>query len=205
MRSEVPHWGGCRYGFWFSPIMAASSWVGPLPSCATPRQPWPPGMTRTCGPDRTSTQADAASRGGGGCSMCPRPRSGRRRPVSARLGRAWPQPMQAGSVSMGGRGSRRPAFRAKKLSNEGCPVLDDAWVMIRGYRNRRGETDQLLVGPGGVGGRGQAAPDPAACHVRERRHLDSRSCERIVALIRRDHQFHERRRNGSGGRGDRRG
>jgi Holliday junction resolvase-like predicted endonuclease len=114
--------------------------------------------------------------------------------------------MQAGSVSMGGRGSRRPAFRAKKLSNEGCPVLDDAWVMIRGYRNRRGETDHVLVGPGGVW----------AVEVKRRRirlhatgenavTLDSQSCERIVALIRRDHQFHERRRGGSGVRGDRRG
>ncbi|MEV0392428.1 nuclease-related domain-containing protein [Polymorphospora rubra] len=28
--------------------------------------------------------------------------------------------------------------------------LSDEWVMLRGYRNRRGETDHLLVGPQGV-------------------------------------------------------
>jgi hypothetical protein len=29
-------------------------------------------------------------------------------------------------------------------------VLPDDWVMLRGYRNRRGETDHVLVGPNGV-------------------------------------------------------
>lgn len=28
--------------------------------------------------------------------------------------------------------------------------LPDGWVMLRGYRNRRGETDCVLVGPGGI-------------------------------------------------------
>ena len=28
--------------------------------------------------------------------------------------------------------------------------LDDEWTLIRGYRNRRGEIDHLLLGPGGV-------------------------------------------------------
>lgn len=28
--------------------------------------------------------------------------------------------------------------------------LSDEWVMLRGYRNRRGETDSVLVGPAGV-------------------------------------------------------
>lgn len=32
----------------------------------------------------------------------------------------------------------------------GLAALDDSWVMLRGYRNRRGETDMVLVGPGGV-------------------------------------------------------
>jgi hypothetical protein len=29
-------------------------------------------------------------------------------------------------------------------------VLPDEWVMLRGYRNRRGETDHVLVGPHGI-------------------------------------------------------
>ncbi|SUA78085.1 Nuclease-related domain [Nocardia otitidiscaviarum] len=29
-------------------------------------------------------------------------------------------------------------------------ALSDAWVMLRGYRNRRGETDSVLIGPDGV-------------------------------------------------------
>ncbi|WP_433620971.1 nuclease-related domain-containing protein [Nocardia sp. CA-120079] len=29
-------------------------------------------------------------------------------------------------------------------------LLPDEWVMLRGYRNRRGETDHVLVGPAGV-------------------------------------------------------
>ena len=29
-------------------------------------------------------------------------------------------------------------------------VLDDEWTLIRGYRNRRGEIDHLLLGPGGL-------------------------------------------------------
>jgi len=30
------------------------------------------------------------------------------------------------------------------------PVLDDEWVLLRGYRNRGGEIDHLLIGPRGV-------------------------------------------------------
>jgi hypothetical protein len=33
---------------------------------------------------------------------------------------------------------------------EGLSSLSDDWVMLRGYRNRRGETDHVLVGPSGV-------------------------------------------------------
>jgi hypothetical protein len=33
---------------------------------------------------------------------------------------------------------------------QGLSSLDDSWVMLRGYRNRRGETDHVLVGPAGV-------------------------------------------------------
>ncbi|MBU2666312.1 NERD domain-containing protein [Actinoplanes bogorensis] len=32
----------------------------------------------------------------------------------------------------------------------GLSGLDDSWTMLRGYRNRRGETDSVLVGPLGV-------------------------------------------------------
>lgn len=33
---------------------------------------------------------------------------------------------------------------------EGLSGLSDRWTMLRGYRNRRGETDSVLVGPHGV-------------------------------------------------------
>jgi len=52
-------------------------------------------------------------------------------------------------------------------------VLDDDWTLLRGYRNRRGEIDQLLLGPRGLD-RGQRAA--------------------IGGLIRRDHEFHGRHR-----------
>jgi hypothetical protein len=29
-------------------------------------------------------------------------------------------------------------------------LLDDRWTLIGGYRNAKGEVDQLLVGPGGI-------------------------------------------------------
>jgi len=32
----------------------------------------------------------------------------------------------------------------------GLSGLDDSWIMLRGYMNRRGETDHVLVGPAGV-------------------------------------------------------
>lgn len=37
----------------------------------------------------------------------------------------------------------------RRLEIELAPLSDD-WLMLRGYRNRRGETDCVLVGPGGV-------------------------------------------------------
>ncbi len=37
----------------------------------------------------------------------------------------------------------------RRLETELAP-LSDEWLMLRGYRNRRGETDCVLVGPGGV-------------------------------------------------------
>jgi len=165
----------------------------------------------------------------------------------------------------------------------GLSGLDDSWIMLRGYRNRRGETDHVLVGPFGVwavevkrrrvrlyvegeqwwyeklssrgyvqerewavdgGGRswarqvndvagdlaawlernGHSVPVRTAVMVlheqavlarcenltvsmvgthpahlleaieRYAHPLDSRACEQIVALVRRDHQFHSRRR-----------
>jgi hypothetical protein len=30
------------------------------------------------------------------------------------------------------------------------PALDDGWVLVKGYRNRRGEIDYLVLGPGGL-------------------------------------------------------
>lgn len=219
------------------------------------------------------------------------------RQASARARRAWQgvAAADAGRQRLDGRARQQAAgVSGEEALQHGLSVLDDAWIMLRGYRNRRGETDHVLVGPGGVwavevkrrrirlhvvgerwwyekfdsygnlvdkglavdgGGRSWArqVTDVAAdlgewlarndLHVPVRtavmimhdravlgrlenptvhaigthpthllkaidRHavaLDSQSCERIVALIRRDHQFHERRRHGSGGRGDKRG
>ncbi|WP_282783398.1 nuclease-related domain-containing protein [Nocardia sp. CC201C] len=44
-----------------------------------------------------------------------------------------------------GSGAYGEALLAWSLSS-----LSDEWVMLRGYRNRRGETDSVLIGPDGV-------------------------------------------------------
>jgi Nuclease-related domain len=36
------------------------------------------------------------------------------------------------------------------LPTQGESALDDSWVLVKGYRNRRGEIDYLLLGPGGM-------------------------------------------------------
>lgn len=61
--------------------------------------------------------------------------------------------------------ARRPEMRAAsdqenilKAGQEGeekaakafAAILDDDWVMLKGYKNPKGEIDQILVGPGGV-------------------------------------------------------
>jgi hypothetical protein len=50
---------------------------------------------------------------------------------------------QEESIAAGMAGERR-------LAAELGQVLGDEWVLFRGYRNRRGEIDHLLVGPGGL-------------------------------------------------------
>lgn len=47
------------------------------------------------------------------------------------------------SIAAGMAGERRAAAELGE-------VLDDEWVLFRGYRNRRGEIDHLLLGPGGL-------------------------------------------------------
>jgi hypothetical protein len=47
------------------------------------------------------------------------------------------------SIAAGMAGERRAAAELGQ-------VLDDEWVLFRGYRNRRGEIDHLLLGPGGL-------------------------------------------------------
>jgi len=64
-----------------------------------------------------------------------------------------------------GRPPRRPAARAPSHGEEAIKggirgeqevaevlrgALSDAWVLVKGYRNRRGEIDYLLLGPGGL-------------------------------------------------------
>jgi hypothetical protein len=53
-------------------------------------------------------------------------------------------------------------------------VLPDDWVMLRGYRNRRGETDHLLIGP-----RGLWAIEVKAYHARLHVHGDRWWFERL--------------------------
>lgn len=48
-----------------------------------------------------------------------------------------------GAIAGGVKGEREVAV---VLDGE----LDDAWVLVKGYRNRRGEIDYLLLGPGGL-------------------------------------------------------
>lgn len=38
----------------------------------------------------------------------------------------------------------------QKVSNWFSGFLDDDWTLVAGYKNRKGEIDQLLVGPGGL-------------------------------------------------------
>lgn len=40
--------------------------------------------------------------------------------------------------------------QGENLLEQGLAHLPDEWVMLRGYRNRRGEADHVLVGPGGI-------------------------------------------------------
>jgi hypothetical protein len=48
------------------------------------------------------------------------------------------------------RDARAPGVRGEDALAWALSGLPDEWVMLRGYRNRRGETDHLLVGPHGV-------------------------------------------------------
>jgi len=57
-------------------------------------------------------------------------------------------------------------------------ALDDDWTLLRGYRNRRGEIDQLLLGPRGLFA------------------IEVKNLNATVHLIRRDHEFHGKHRRG---------
>jgi hypothetical protein len=66
---------------------------------------------------------------------------GRRRPP--RPPAAPPVSDDEGALEGGVRGEREAADQLGRK-------LDDAWVLIKGYRNARGEIDYLLLGPGGL-------------------------------------------------------
>ena len=55
---------------------------------------------------------------------------------------AWPSGQE--EILMAGRAGEQ------RVASELGRVLDDAWVLFRGYRNRGGEIDHLLVGPRGI-------------------------------------------------------
>lgn len=45
---------------------------------------------------------------------------------------------------------RAAGLHGEEMLTLGLSSLSDEWIMLRGYRNRRGETDVVLVGPDGV-------------------------------------------------------
>ena len=47
-------------------------------------------------------------------------------------------------------GVRRAGEQGEKAFEEALRALNNHWTMLRGFTNRRGETDSLIVGPGGV-------------------------------------------------------
>jgi hypothetical protein len=57
----------------------------------------------------------------------------------------------AGSVPTGAEEASRAGKRAEdEVAAELGERLNDEWLLFRGYRNAKGEIDQVLVGPGGV-------------------------------------------------------
>ncbi|MBT8227664.1 MAG: NERD domain-containing protein [Dactylosporangium sp.] len=76
------------------------------------------------------------------------------RQAHARVHGAWQEVLRAGAGSEGIK--QRAKQQAAGISGEEIltwalsSVLPDEWVMLRGYRNRGGETDHVLVGPQGV-------------------------------------------------------
>ncbi|GIF77193.1 nuclease-related domain-containing protein [Asanoa siamensis] len=75
------------------------------------------------------------------------------RAVAAQTRASWQEVLLASQEP--GRASHRLRQRAAGVLGEdtltaALGVLPDDWVMLRGYRNRRGETDHVLVGPHGI-------------------------------------------------------
>ena len=80
-----------------------------------------------------------------------RPLSWLRRVLALRrLRRAQPrQPVAV--VPDGDVGAREGGVRGEREAAQALgAVLDDAWVLLKGYKNPRGEIDYLLLGPGGL-------------------------------------------------------
>lgn len=75
------------------------------------------------------------------------------RDALARTRSAWEQVTRAehGKRQMHHRVSQQSAGQSgEDALVQGLSGLSDEWVMLRGYRNRRGETDHVLVGPLGL-------------------------------------------------------
>ncbi|MEJ3750042.1 nuclease-related domain-containing protein [Actinomycetes bacterium KLBMP 9797] len=75
------------------------------------------------------------------------------RQALARVQGTWQGVVQAdyGRQQIDGRMHQQAAgVHGEDILVWGLSGLDDSWVMLRGYRNRRGETDHVLVGPQGV-------------------------------------------------------
>jgi len=80
-----------------------------------------------------------------------RPLSWLRRALALRrLRRFRPRP-PAVLASDGGVGAREGGVKGEReAARTLSAVLDDAWVLVKGYKNPRGEIDCLLLGPGGL-------------------------------------------------------
>jgi hypothetical protein len=75
------------------------------------------------------------------------------RDAAARVNGAWHDVRRADSNAQqiyGRRQQQAAGILGENKLAGALAVLSDDWVMLRGYRNRRGETDHVLVGPPGV-------------------------------------------------------
>lgn len=68
-----------------------------------------------------------------------------------RRGEPPPPPLSAGPLPTHGEAALAGGVKGEQeVAMALDAALDDGWVLVKGYRNRRGEIDYLLLGPGGL-------------------------------------------------------